>query len=325
MFNINPISFFKSLFKKDTIFDTGLIPSPLDYNDIPMEAVSTLENPTPESYKIPYKLTMKNQLSTPKCVAYTGSTIKEYFERKEGQSIEFDPDWLYAKCKEIDGIPNVQGTYFRVMLKVLKNVGCKPVGGMESDAAKYRIGGYLQVPCNIESVKRSIYEFGTTLLGFYLGAGSWNTAYVKNIKPTVAAHATTGIGFDANYVQGQNSFGAGWGDNGYFYFNESYLPFESWSVLVDLPNNWQDLLPDKNAKPKYVFNTDLFITLNHPDVKVLQDCLKYIGCMDKSQESTGYFGTITQNAVKVLQARYNIQGTGRVGPITRAKLNELFA
>lgn len=74
--------------------------------------------------------------------------------------------------------------------------------------------------------------------------------------------------------------------------------------------------------PEYVFNRDLTLGMRHSDVKVLQQVLIVEGLM-KAGLDTGYFGPITQQAVKSFQARYGIQTVGRVGPQTRAKLNAL--
>lgn len=43
-----------------------------------------------------------------------------------------------------------------------------------------------------------------------------------------------------------------------------------------------------------------------------------------SGEVTGYFGPITQAAVKAYQAKYGIDQLGMVGPATRAQLNKVF-
>lgn len=74
--------------------------------------------------------------------------------------------------------------------------------------------------------------------------------------------------------------------------------------------------------PEYVFNRDLTLGMRHADVKVLQQVLIVEGLM-KAGLDTGYFGPITQQAVRSFQARYGIQTVGRVGPQTRAKLNAL--
>jgi len=311
---------------------TGFVASPIDYRDIPLSAVSIGINPTPDSYKIPYKLTVKDQGTKPICVACVGATIKEYLERKKGNVIEFDEDWLYAECKKIDGIPNTKGTYFRTVLAVMKNVGCMPKGGDPTDLetiAKHRIAGYAQItPITFENIRRAIYEYGAILMGFYGSNGGWQTIVIKAPKKgeTIWGHATTGIGFEAVINDGQNSWSEQWGNCGLFQFLKDYLPFEAWSVVLDLPDNWQSLLPQPTDKPKYQFNNDLYIGLNNDEVKMLQNCLVYLGCLKKDDIQTGHgnFGNKTLSAVKLFQQRYGITQNGRVGPITRAKLNELF-
>ncbi len=325
---MNLFNWIKNLFSKKEInndWRNGCLPSPVDFRDVKMKdvlgAASTDIAPLPDKYRIPYILTIKDQGTTSECVAYSCSTIKEFLERREGNAIEFDPDWIYKKCKEIDGIPDYLGTYLRTGLTILKNLGAKPLNGSEADAAKYKIGGYIQVNVDFNSIKRAIYEFGAVLMGFVGDNTGWQTAFIKVPKIPVWGHATVGISFDVQYIDGQNSWSEQWGDKGLFHFLETYKPFECWAVTVDRPN---EFLPDPNAKPKYVFKNNLLQGINNDEVKVLQDCLKWLGCMEKTQESTGYFGLITYNAVKVFQGRYNIFQTGNVGPLTINKLNELF-
>ena len=66
----------------------------------------------------------------------------------------------------------------------------------------------------------------------------------------------------------------------------------------------------------------LTTNMGHPsrsnDVTTLQDYLIKTGYM--TVESTGYFGLITQNAVINYQIAHGIEGTGYVGPLTRAAI-----
>jgi len=326
-------SFLQKLFSKNTkdnyFKDSPLLPSPLDLRDVKasdvLGAVSTAENPTPDSVFCPYVLTQKNQGSLPICVGESGATINEYEKRRQGIAVEFDAEWLYNECKKIDGLPaGTPGTYFRAVLSVLKNKGAKPTGGSDADAANYKIGGYVHVEPNFDAIKRAIWKWGAVLMGFrvYTG-GSWNTSPIK-IPPgsqSYSGHATVGKAFNLIFIRGQNSFGADWGDHGDFDMPESYLPYECWAVVSDIPTT---LLPDPSTKPKYVFTKDLYLGISDDDVVILDDCLKYLGCMDKKWESTPSFGQIDLVAVKVFQGRYGITQNGRVGPITRQKLNELF-
>lgn len=86
-------------------------------------------------------------------------------------------------------------------------------------------------------------------------------------------------------------------------------------------------------KPVYHFLKDLEfspIFSTDPDVVALQNVLKYEGFMPTNVDSTGYFGALTLDAVKKLQAAHNITtsentGYGRVGPLTRKYLNDNYA
>jgi hypothetical protein len=302
-----------------------LLPSPIDHRDIPLSAVVNLETPIPDTYLEPYPLTQKNQGNTPECAAYTGTSIKEEKEHEEGGLVVFDPDWLYKECKKIDGLPYGEGTYFRTVLQVLKNVGAMPLGGDPNDLAtiqKYRIGGYVQVDCTPQALKQALYAHNNVLMGFTGSNGGWQTAYIRPPQPREVTwgHATMGIGYDPTYIKGQNSWGYEWGDNGKFYVPSTYMPFECWSVVADLPD-----IPQPQ-KPAHIFNNNLYYGLNDDEVKILQDCLIYFGCMPKDSVVGGYgnFGPKTLAGVKLFQQRYRIPQTGYFGPISRVKMNELL-
>jgi hypothetical protein len=59
-------------------------------------------------------------------------------------------------------------------------------------------------------------------------------------------------------------------------------------------------------------------------VRQLQELLAKLGFFPKSIEPTGFFGPLTERAVKSFQAVHNIQQTGRVGPVTRSALNDIL-
>lgn len=89
----------------------------------------------------------------------------------------------------------------------------------------------------------------------------------------------------------------------------------------------------ENKKPSYRFDRDLefkAIVTYDRDVVALQDCLKFEGLFPFNTESTGYYGIVTKRAVGSFQAKYDIArvgdaGYGRVGPKTRAKLNQIYS
>jgi len=81
----------------------------------------------------------------------------------------------------------------------------------------------------------------------------------------------------------------------------------------------------------YCFSTDLYKGLTSNDVKDLQKALNLDPATKVASSGAGapgyettYFGALTEAAVKKFQAKYGISTTGYVGPLTRAKLNELY-
>jgi len=64
--------------------------------------------------------------------------------------------------------------------------------------------------------------------------------------------------------------------------------------------------------------------VSDPEVSTLQTVLKSDASVYPEGLVTGYFGSLTEAAVKKFQAKYGIDQTGTVGPVTRAKLNSLY-
>ncbi len=65
-----------------------------------------------------------------------------------------------------------------------------------------------------------------------------------------------------------------------------------------------------------VFNANLTPGASNSDIKRLQQLL--------GVQSTGYFGALTKKAVMDFQKKYGLPQVGTVGPMTRAKLKEIF-
>ncbi len=85
-------------------------------------------------------------------------------------------------------------------------------------------------------------------------------------------------------------------------------------------------------RPEYEFNEDLEYHDRSNEVAKLQEALKYEGFFPMDTPNTGWYGGITRKAVKEFQYHYEVAPEEelesvdgfRVGPKTRAKLNELF-
>ena len=126
-----------------------------------------------------------------------------------------------------------------------------------------------------------------------------------------------------------------WGD--FRYYGGRQILTEDWfiknrivcGIFFEDLQNLAVLNPDV-VKPQYNFTNDLYYGMRNDEVKILQKCL----ATEKDsngylfpiyQTCTGYFGGITLAAAKRFQLKYNIEPVlGYVGPLTRAKLNQLF-
>ena len=72
------------------------------------------------------------------------------------------------------------------------------------------------------------------------------------------------------------------------------------------------------------FTKTLFLDYSDLEVAKLQTVLKTDSAVYPEGLITGYFGALTQSAVKRFQEKYRISPIGIVGPKTRAKLNEIY-
>ncbi len=79
-----------------------------------------------------------------------------------------------------------------------------------------------------------------------------------------------------------------------------------------------------------VFNKDLGAGAKGDDVTRLQQLLKTDASIYPTGQVTGYFGALTKAAILKFQLKYGViksateTGAGRLGPKTRAKINEVF-
>ena len=223
----------------------GAIKSPIDRRDVLMSEIYPLPVRIAPELPPPFDLDILDQNGFPHCVGYAGAGLKQEKELRERISKVFDGDWIYKKCKKIDGIPNMAGTFFRAGLRVLQKQGAKPNNEPESEAIKYRIGGYAKVDdLSFEGLKKAIYVNGILLAGFIGSNTGWQSAYIKPPKAgeKTWGHAIILIGYNKDYIIGQNSWSKNWGDKGLFYVPKDYLPFEAWAVLTDLPTEF--LMPN---------------------------------------------------------------------------------
>jgi len=228
----------KTLFTRKTLktCPTGAIPSQEDPRDILSSGLIPEIKRKPEVFLPPFDLTVSNQSREPSCVGHACATLKQYNEFKERNNIQFDGDWIYQECKKVDNYAG-NGTYLRVGMDRLHKVGAMPVGG--GDPSKYRIGAYARVDDRTpDSLKNHILIYGTVKVGFTGSSEGWQGETIRPPKTgeTTWGHAVTLVGYEKNYLIGQNSWDTIRHNKGFFRVPLSYSPFEGWVSLTDMPN-----------------------------------------------------------------------------------------
>lgn len=232
-------------------------------------------------------------------------------------------------------------------------------------AAKYRIASYATIGSfmNIteEQLMQGVSAGDGVLLGVQVGKewwtnksgqSSWSEADLLPLRPPAAIVSGHAIFADEYEVVGDsklkiwhtNSWSKDWaaGGRGWFWYHE-YKQFliEAWSA-IDLPNDWLEKLKQLPSAEtfRHRFNQDLELGQRSEEVAALQTALMIDGNFSKElyaelfkQNQLGYYGSITQKAVREFQFKYKVASAAelwlvngrRAGVKTRIKLNELFA
>lgn len=262
-------------------FGTGLLPSPVDTRDYLLSSCSYLPTEIPDELPPLFRglIEIHSQGTSPSCCGHAAAHIKSEKELRERNMVTFDGEWIYARCKETDNMPDVRGTFFRSALKVLQKQGAMPVGG--GDPERFKIGSYALVDdTSFEGLKKAICVNGYLLSGYRGSNAGWRTAYVRPPKSGEAlfGHAVVLVGYTKTHLIGVNSWGENWGEKGYFYIPKDYAPIEAWAILADLPTppevgvvGWVATmyLHDNKVRPAAGLNLRRGAGTNHAVIKTL--------------------------------------------------------
>jgi len=172
---------------------------------------------------------VRNQGSKPSCVGYAGGTMKEYYDFKDtGTYTHYSRRGIYGMSKQQDGVPGVDGTYPRTMMKVLKETGAFneatvpddltlsrseynnfPVTeAMREEAQPRVIKSYAKVdPLTWDSLRNAIYDHGVVAILISLDNQFFH--YQGGDLPVPATrlsgHEMVAYGYDEDFVYFRNS------------------------------------------------------------------------------------------------------------------------
>ena len=248
------------------------------WSDIPSERRQEITKKiragqTPESFKKGWKTRKMAMANNHKIIAIKKIGLRKVYdiqEVKDYHNFGLRSGIFIHNCKKIDGIPNFSGTYFRAVLRVLRETGCK-LEGEDNDPSIYRIAEYRKIDdMSFEGIKKALALYGHALVGYRGSNIGWAN---EEVRPPRAgeklwSHAVTLFGYDDNYIYGQNSWGQYKHKNGIFKAPSNYLPFEGWTVTVDRVNEERDavnygwIAVTKWTQPTAVYVKDDITTVN---------------------------------------------------------------
>jgi len=238
----------------------GCIKCDYDSRDILVMTYLDVSVP-PESYDLTNEQSeVRSQGKEGACTGFSALGAKEWQESQDyGIFVPLSPRFAYEEAKKLYWGKNArkkEGADLRSIVKVLTKLGiCEEkfwpyeAGNPETmgnitetyqSASEFKIKSYARIT-NLEDLKRSLVKFGPCLIGWLVYKGikkakengvvpTPNMAWPSNWRP-LGGHATVAVGFDDNmkalgkkgYIKFKNSWGIGWGEEGYGYLSYDYI------------------------------------------------------------------------------------------------------
>ncbi len=196
------------------------------------------------------------------------------------------------------------------------------------DAKSDKGFSYAQTGTNIDEVARALRDNNGVILGIDgQNNGTWTSAFPK--VPTKVEWRHWVYCGRAKKVHGKkfigflNSWGDKVGEQGWQYIGEDYFTSYVWS-------GWTHVFSVPPATSfHHVFAKPIVFNERSDEVKALQTALQIDKEFPETVIPTGFYGDITRRAVLAFRKKYSIDSStdplGKsCGPLTRAKLNQLF-
>lgn len=215
----------------------GAIQSPPDDRDLIVnqqlaEELAAAVAPPPDHWLMQSRPPVRDQTTTPQCVAYSSGAEQAKNDRDEaGRWVDFNEARFFT---QIGGTP--AGAFMRNALQRLKDYGY-PEQDATPSPQRHKIGGYYRIEQTRITAKLAIIRNKGIL-----AIGPWWPSWLRPVGPeatlpnpggTPSGHAWWAVGYDRVGVTGQNSWGTAWGNNGLFrmpwYFFINYM-WEFWAT-----------------------------------------------------------------------------------------------
>ena len=253
-----------------TKYPLSALVSPVDHRDFITTAAIPRDIQLPSKFSFKDKIkTILNQETYGICVGCAAADMKNVQEVADNNlpTNGFSPVYLYTLAKQIDGIPNIWGTYPRAAMQVLSEKGTlpyddMPVSVLDSSGGKLptitqdqinkampqKISSYAQVPLDIMALKQAMVSTQSPVMisvsvtdSFYYP--EQNKYIAKPNSHYYGGHEIVVIGYDddmtytyANgethkgFIEIQNSWTANWANGGF-----AYIPYDALGWYLPAP------------------------------------------------------------------------------------------
>lgn len=246
-------------------FPTGAHLSPEDKRDIKFASIHPIgvSGPLPRQFSLrPFMSDIFLQ-KYGECVGGSARYTLEFYKRKDNINVPTPPlsdRFLYGRAKELDGMPNVEGTWPRIMLKVMFGLGAPlfdrwphepspthadfiaaPPLDVREEAVVNRLNGGFARVMNYAELKEAIFHYGPVMVTLNVYDTYDGVNSTGHIKPSSGAgfrggHENIAIGWndDTQEIELMNQWGTGWGDAGFAFMPRTYQPNTSDNPFTEM-------------------------------------------------------------------------------------------
>lgn len=226
-----------------TEFKLNVKQSPIDRRDWKVSAIYP-KMALPEVVDhVPNMQPIRDQGTQGSCAAMGGAAMKEWQENKDvGLNEYMSPQFIYNNREDL----TEEGMYMRDLMEILKEKGdCleklfpygtmgKPSIEVLMNASKYKTLNYASID-TIDDLKISLYTNGPCIIAIPVYNYTERLWFKRPGDTMLGGHAMCVAGYNKYGFAIRNSWGTGWGQNGYCLmpYEDFGMQWELWSTCDD--------------------------------------------------------------------------------------------